>query len=151
MTHIDRWCGATHAVLYALLRLTCHARSAETSCFTNDSEHIAQIQEELDSLAQQATANAMYVIKSEKHVFTNNAAYMKLLNKMKAYVMRKQDGEAKSGFAVAYNDARDAEDEVHSCCLPLPASVPACCLLHFHVLQRQAHFFTPNFQSCLDR
>lgn len=80
-----------------------------------------QIQEELHSLAQQATANAMYIIKSEKHVFTNNAGYMKLLNKMKAYVMRKQDGgDAKRDFRLAYNDATDAEDEVNVCCLPLP-------------------------------
>ena len=62
-----------------------------------------QIQEELDQLAQEATANAINVIKSEKYVFTNNNAYMKLLNKMKQYVMRKQNGRT---------DARDAKDEV---------------------------------------
>ena len=67
-----------------------------------------QVQEKLDKLAQEATANAMNVIKSEKYVFTNNDGYMKLLNKMKEYVMRKQDG---SSDADAY--ARDAQDEVH--------------------------------------
>ena len=99
---------------------------------------MVQIQEELDSLAQQATANAMYIIKSEKHVFTNNAGYMKLLNKMKAYVMRKQDGDGAScGQAsvmkhvayklnTEYNGAADIEDEVSICCLPPLASLPAC-------------------------
>ena len=66
-----------------------------------------QIQEELDQLAQEATANAMNVIKSEKYVFTNNNAYMKLLNKMKEYVMRKQIGHTDEDA-----DARDAKDEV---------------------------------------
>lgn len=76
-----------------------------------------QIQEELEGLAEQATANAMYIIKSEKHVFTNNAGYMKLLNKMKAYVMRKQGGKA--GYD--HDAAADAKDEVNKCCLPFPA------------------------------
>ncbi|DBA70035.1 TPA: hypothetical protein ACH3X2_012332, partial [Trebouxia sp. C0005] len=63
----------------------------------------ALIQEKLDKLAQEATANAMNVVKSEKYVFTNNNGYMKLLNKMKTYVMRKQNG---SGDTVT-----DFEDE----------------------------------------
>ncbi len=76
-----------------------------TPCMT--SLLLLQIQEELDLLAQQATTNAMYIIKSEKHVFTNNAGYMKLLNKMNAFVMRRRDG---SNDPEA--DARDAADEV---------------------------------------
>lgn len=70
-----------------------------------------QIQEKLDKLAQEATANAMNVVKSEKYVFTNNNGYMKLLNKMKTYVMRKQNG---SGDTVT-----DFEDEVNELWLPL--------------------------------
>lgn len=66
-----------------------------------------QIQEELDNLARQATANAMNVIKSEKYVFTNNDGYMKLLNKMKAYVMRKE-----AGLRTAADVAADTKDEV---------------------------------------
>lgn len=66
-----------------------------------------QIQEELDNLARQATANAMNVIKSEKYVFTNNDGYMKLLNKMKAYVMRKE-----AGRRTAADVAADTKDEV---------------------------------------
>ncbi|DBA97858.1 TPA: hypothetical protein ACH3X3_012722 [Trebouxia sp. C0006] len=66
----------------------------------------ALIQEELDQLAQEATANAMNVIKSEKYVFTNNNAYMKLLNKKKECVMRKQNGHTDEDA-----DARDAKDE----------------------------------------
>ncbi len=66
-----------------------------------------QIQEELDNLARQATANAMNVIKSEKYVFTSNDGYMKLLNKMKAYVMRKE-----AGLRTAADVAADTKDEV---------------------------------------
>ncbi len=67
-----------------------------------------QIQEELDNLARQATANAMNVIKSEKYVFTNNDGYMKLLNKMKAYVMRKE-----AGRRTAADVAADTKDELN--------------------------------------
>ena len=49
----------------------------------------------------------MNVIKSEKYVFTNNNAYMKLLNKKKECVMRKQNGHTDEDA-----DARDAKDEV---------------------------------------
>ncbi len=73
-----------------------------------------QIQEELDQLAQEATANALNLIKSEKYVFTNNNGYMKLLDKMKEYVMRKQNGHTDEDA-----DARDAKDEVSESWLPL--------------------------------
>ena len=62
-----------------------------------------QIQEELDNLARQAIANAMNVIKSEKYVFTSNDNYMKLLNKMKAYVMRKKIGNRRPPEVAADN------------------------------------------------
>ena len=52
------------------------------------------MQEQLESLAQQATTNAMYVVKGEKHVFTNNGSYMKTLCKMKKHVMdQKQENQ----------------------------------------------------------
>ena len=97
-----------------------------------------QIQEELDQLPQEATANAMNVIKSEKYVFTNNNGYMKLLNKMKEYVMRKQNrscDEHVEAFTHSLHDfkipkqnnssdadARDAKDEVIRRGLPLSLS-----------------------------
>ena len=65
------------------------------------------MQEEFQSLAEEATRDVMAVIKSEKYLFTNNGNYMKTLNKMKAYVLRK-NGE----FYDPAADARDASDEV---------------------------------------
>jgi len=50
----------------------------------------------------------MNVIKSEKYVFTNNDGYMKLLNKMKAYVMRKE-----AGRRTAADVAADTKDELN--------------------------------------
>ena len=65
------------------------------------------MQEEFQSLAEEATQDVMAVIKSEKYLFTNNGHYMKTLNKMKAYVLRKN-----SGVDDPAADARDASDEV---------------------------------------
>lgn len=73
-----------------------------------------QTQQKLDNLAQQADANAMANIKGEEHVFTNNPGYMDLLNKMKSYIMRKQEQSA-----LAQSDApSDEDDEVSTCGLP---------------------------------
>ncbi len=83
-----------------------------------------QIQEELDNLARQAIANAMNVVKSEKYVFTSNDGYMKLLNNMKAYVMRK------TTLGRTYAEvAADNTDEVKQCSIPLLAlQLSECCI-----------------------
>lgn len=77
-----------------------------------------QIQEELESLAKQATANAMNTIKCEKHVFTNNNSYMQLLNKMKAFVLRKQQF-FKTQPGLHYYTFSPTKEEVSECCLSL--------------------------------
>lgn len=66
-----------------------------------------QMQEQLASLAEQAKQNVMYVLHGEKHIFTNNAIYMKRLVKMKAYIMHK-----KQAVPDPDADACDAEDQV---------------------------------------
>ncbi len=125
-----------------LMQNSCiRVQSASTNrdrCDVVDRSVTMQIQEELDKLAQEATANAMNLIKSEKYVFTNNNGYMKLLNKMKEYVMRKQNGSSDEhveaylhnmqGFMIPKQnnssdaDARDAKDEVNEWWLPLSMS-----------------------------
>lgn len=74
-----------------------------------------QIQEELESLAEQATANAMNIIKCEKHVFTNNNSYMQLLNKMKAFVLCKQQFLK----TMSMHPFRPTKEEVSECCFSL--------------------------------
>ena len=62
-----------------------------------------QIQRELDSLAEQAAASVVDVIRGEAHVFTNDASYMELLNNMRAHILRKQ------------GNSREA-DKIHTTC-----------------------------------
>lgn len=52
----------------------------------------------------QATQNAMYVVKGEEHVFTNNGSYMQLLDTMRARVKQK-DTESIEGSASATGQA----------------------------------------------
>lgn len=49
------------------------------------------MQEELFSLAQQANTNVEYLLEAEKHVFTNNGGYMKMVNDMKTYLQKKKE------------------------------------------------------------
>ena len=65
-----------------------HTIQDKTACkvFFETAHDDLQIQEELDRLATQATANAMDAISSERHVFTSDVAYMNLFNKMKGRI-----------------------------------------------------------------
>lgn len=96
----------------------------------------SQVQEQLDSLALQATTNAMYVVKGEKHVFTNNGSYMKTLDKMKKYVMDQKQRNQVAGLQATRSGLGSpaaTKDEVDfyyckaaSACAPGYAS--ACCM-----------------------
>lgn len=66
----------------------------------------------------QATKNAMYTVKGEKHVFTNNGRYMQLLDKMKAHVRQ----EDKENFE---EEEDEEEDEVSTATLQTLAKLVA--------------------------
>ncbi|KAL3151207.1 hypothetical protein ABBQ38_013050 [Trebouxia sp. C0009 RCD-2024] len=69
----------------------------------------ALVQEELEALACLATTNAMYIVKGEKHVFTNNGSYMTLLDKMKAHV--RQEDNPKDGSSDTSSNPKDEDLE----------------------------------------
>ena len=81
------------------------------------------MQEELESLAQQATTNAIYVVKGEKHVFTNNGSYMKLLEKMKTHVKTMKSPTNTVTLAAALATT----DEVSSAYRKTASKYLACC------------------------
>lgn len=73
-----------------------------------------QVREELEALACLATTNAMYIVKGEKHVFTNNGSYTTILDKMKAHV--KQEANHQKACKASCNRStlgrlRASEDE----------------------------------------
>ena len=87
------------------------------------------MQEELEGLAYLATTNAMYIVKGEKHVFTNNGSYMTLLDKMKAHIVDKQEDKPPQNFqSMAMPSSSNSKDEVSiACCKAAAAHTVMLC------------------------
>lgn len=90
------------------------------------------MQEELEALASQATTNAMYIIKGEKHVFTHNGTYMTELDKMKAHV--KEEKEKPNGTdcfqaMAALHSTVNTKDEVSTASCKSAAAYAKSCKL----------------------
>lgn len=84
------------------------------------------MQEELEALACLATTNAMYIVKGEKHVFTNNGSYMTLLDKMKAHV--RQEDNPKDGSSDTSSNPKDEVSTAYCKATAGYAVVPCCAL-----------------------
>ena len=135
----------------------CHLLLPYSLCFSGSLGFVVQVQEELEGLAYLATTNAMYIVKGEKHVFTNNGSYMTLLDKMKAHVIDKPENKPvvpqhlQSMMDQAMPSSSNSEDDSVLRVAKLQQLTLSCCAMLACMTTTQHHNASLGLSKCSKR